>query len=323
MPAPLGRWPETKRPMGIGFMMPCSDRSAFGGTPRFADMREMILVAEAAGYDACWVPDHLIMRLEAEGNVTRGVWEGWTSLAALAASTSRITLGVLVTCTGFRHPGIIAKMAENLDEISGGRFVLGLGAGWHLPEYEMLRLPFDHRASRFEDAIRIIAPLLREGEATHEGTYCSAENAVNLPRGPRGEEGGPPMLVGTAGHRMMRLTARYADAWNSDWKRSADLVVPMLAELDEACADVGRDPATLVRTSSSNIAMDGCLGIRPDPITGDADHIAGVLAGFRDLGLCHHVAGLDPCTPASLEQYARVIEVLDRDDDHIDGGRSA
>jgi len=299
--------------MGVGFMIPCSDRSAFGGTPRFADMRAMILVAEAAGYDACWVPDHLIMRMEAEGNVTRGVWEGWTTLAALAAVTSTIQLGVLVTCTGFRHPGIVAKMAENLDEISGGRFVLGLGAWWHLPEYEMLRIPFDHRASRFEDAIRIIAPLLREGEATHEGTYYSADAAFNLPRGPLGGEGGPPMLVGTGGHRMMRLTARYADAWNSDWQQSADLVVPMLEKLDEACADVGRDTATLVRTASSNVALDGYLGIRPNPITGDADAMAAALAGFRDLGLRHHVAGLDPCTPASLEQYARVIEALDRD----------
>jgi len=299
--------------MGVGFMMPCSDLSAFGGTPRFADMREMILVAEAAGYDICWVPDHLIMRLESEGNVTRGVWEGWTTLAALAAVTSRIQLGVLVTCTGFRHPGIVAKMAESLDEISGGRFVLGLGAGWHLPEYEMLGLPFDHRASRFEDAVRIIAPLLREGKATHEGTYYSAENAVNLPRGPRGAKGGPPMLVGTGGHRMMRLTARYADAWNSDWQQTPELVVPMLQRLDEACADVGRDPATLVRTASSNFALDGCLGVRPNPITGDADAMAAALAGFRDLGLRHHVAGLDPCTPASLAQYARVIEALDRD----------
>lgn len=313
MPAPLGRWPASTRPMGVGFMIPCSDRSAFGGTPRFADMRDMILVAEAAGYDICWVPDHLIMRLESEGNVTRGVWEGWTTLAALAACTSTIQLGVLVTCTGFRHPGIVAKMAESLDEISGGRFVLGLGAGWHLPEYDMLRLPFDHRASRFEDAVRIIAPLLREGEATHEGTYSSADRAVNLPRGPRGGEGGPPMLVGTGGHWMMRLTARYADAWNSDWQRTPDLVVPMLERLDEACADVGRDPATLVRTASSNFALDGYLGIRPNPITGDADAMAQALAGFRDLGLRHHVAGLDPCTPASLEQYARVIEALDRD----------
>lgn len=314
MPAPLGRWPASSRPMGIGFMIPCSDRSAFGGTPRFADMRDMIRVAENAGYDICWVPDHLIMRLEAEGNVTRGVWEGWTTLAALAAVTSRIQLGVLVTCTGFRHPGIVAKMAENLDEISGGRFVLGLGAGWHLPEYEMLGLAFDHRASRFEEAVRIIAPLLREGEATAEGTYYSADKAVNLPRGPRGAEGGPPILVGTGGHRMMRLTATYADAWNSDWQQTPELVVPMLQRLDEACADVGRDPATLVRTASSNFALDGYLGIRPNPITGDADAMAAALAGFRDLGLSHHVAGLDPCTPASLEQYARVIELLDRDD---------
>lgn len=311
MSAPLGRWPETGRRMGIGMMMPISDHSTFGGTPRFRDMAEMAQVAESAGYDAIWIADHLIVQTAAEAPI-RGVWEGWTTLAALAALTNRITIGVLVTCVGWRNPAIIAKMAENLDEISGGRFVLGLGAGWHRPEYEMFGFAFDHRVSRFEDAVKVIQPLLREGKADYQGQYAEVHDAVNLPRGPRAAEGGPPIMVGTKGPRMMRLTARYADAWNGDWAREAAEIVPMMTELETACREVGRDPRSMVITASSNIGMPGYLGVRLNPITGSNQHIAETVAGFRDLNVRHHVAGLDPCTPRSLEEYARVIELLDR-----------
>ncbi|HEY8445483.1 MAG TPA: LLM class flavin-dependent oxidoreductase [Thermomicrobiales bacterium] len=309
-PRPLGRWPASSRPMGIGFIMPISDRSAFGGTPRFRDMLEMTQVAEELGYDAVWIPDHFIV--QPEDAPTRGVWEGWTTVAALAAGTSRITLGIFVTCLGWRHPSIVAKMAENLDEISDGRFVLGVGAGWHKPEYDMFGFPFDHRVARFENAISIIAPLLREGQADVQGPYYSVHNAVNLPRGPRGAEGGPIILVGTDGPRMMRLTARYADAWNSAWHHDPSTLKPLLAELDEACREVGRDPATLVRTAGTNIALDGYLGVRPNPVRGTPEQMAEVALSFRSLGLRHWVAGLDPCTPRSLEQFARVIEIVDR-----------
>ncbi len=306
------RWPTTKRPMGIGFMLPVSDLSSFGGTPRFSDMLEMVQTAEAIGYDSAWVADHFIMQLESEGNVTRGVWEGWTTLAALAACTKTITLGVFVTATSFRHPGLIAKMAENLDEISGGRFVLGIGAGWHLPEYEMFQIPFDYRVSRFEDSIAIVSDMLRKGESTHDGKFYSTKNAVNRPRGPRAETGGPPILIGTKSPRMLRMTALYADAWNTDWHHSASEVVPMIEVLDAACLEVGRDPSTIVKTAGSNIAMDGYLGVRLNPIRGDTDAIAGAVDEFRQLGLKHYVAGLDPCTPKTLEQFARVIDVLDK-----------
>jgi alkanesulfonate monooxygenase SsuD/methylene tetrahydromethanopterin reductase-like flavin-dependent oxidoreductase (luciferase family) len=311
-PAPLGRWPETKRRMGAGFMMPISERFTFGRTPRFRDIVEMARVAEDAGYDTVWISDHLIVQFEYDGNAVRGVWEGWTTLAGLAAATSRITIGVLVTCLGWRHPSIVAKMAENVDEISDGRFILGVGAGWHKPDYDMFGFPFDHRVSRFENAIKIIQPLLRIGRADYQGDFFQVNDAQNLPRGPRAAEGGPPIMVGTKGPRMMRLTAEYADAWNGDWARAASEIVPMLDALNEACMAVGRDPATVVRTASSNIAMPGYLGVRLNPVTGSNDQIAEALAGFRALGVRHHVAGLDPCTPESLEQFARVIELLDK-----------
>ncbi|MGH2532756.1 MAG: LLM class flavin-dependent oxidoreductase [Thermomicrobiales bacterium] len=307
----LGRWPASARAMGIGAIMPISDRGAFGGTPRFADMLEIARTAEAVGMDAIWIPDHFLVE-EPGGATIRGVWEGWTTIAGLAAATSRITLGIFVTCTAFRHPTIIAKMAENLDEISGGRFVLGLGAGHHKPEFDRFGLPFDYRVSRFDDAIRIIAPMLREGRADYQGTHFSVHDAPNLPRGPRGDQGGPPILVGTGGDRMMRLVARFADAWNSDWQHDTSTLIPMLERLDAACREVGRDPNTLVKTSSSNVAMSGCLNLRPNPMTGTHEEIAAQIRPFRDLGLRHWVAGLDPCTPTSIEEFARVMEILDR-----------
>lgn len=306
---PTGRWFDTKREMGIGFIMPISDLSAFGATPRFKDMLEMTLVAEEVGLDAVWVPDHFIVR--EDGKPDRGVWEAWTTIAALAARTSTITIGVFVTCVLWRNPGIVAKMAEMLDEISEGRFVLGLGAGWHEPEFDMFGFPFDRRASRFEEAVQIIAPLVREGRADFRGEFVQANEAFNAPRGPRGNDGGSPIMIGTTGPRMMRNTARYADAWNSNWVRQPETVVTMMAQLDEACAEVGRDPTTVVRTSATNIAMPGSPGVRPDPIIGDAAYIAEELARFRAIGLKHHVAGLEPCTPRTLELYGRSIELLD------------
>jgi alkanesulfonate monooxygenase SsuD/methylene tetrahydromethanopterin reductase-like flavin-dependent oxidoreductase (luciferase family) len=297
--------------MWIGAIMPISDRSAFGGTPRFADMLAIARTAEAVGMDAVWIPDHFIVD-EQNGTPVRGVWEGWTTVAGLAAATTRITLGIFVTCTAFRHPAIIAKMAENLDEISDGRFVLGLGAGWHKPEFDRFGLPYEYRVARFEEAIQIIAPMLRAGRADFQGTYYQVQDAPNLPRGPLADHGGPPILVGTGGDRMMRLVARYADAWNSDWQHDTSTLIPMLERLDAACRDVGRDPATLVKSSSSNVAMTGCLNRRPNPMTGDYEEIAEQIRPFRDLGLRHWVAGLDPCTPASVEEFGRVMEILDR-----------
>jgi alkanesulfonate monooxygenase SsuD/methylene tetrahydromethanopterin reductase-like flavin-dependent oxidoreductase (luciferase family) len=297
--------------MGIGLMMPVAEKSAFGSTPRFNDMLAIAHAAEVVGLDGVWLADHFVIQNEETG-ATSGVWDAWTMLAGLAATTSSAILGTFVACTGFRHPSVIAKMTESLDEISGGRFVLGLGAGWHRPEYDRFGYPFDHRVSRFEDAIKIIAPLLHEGRASHQGEFFHVQDAVNAPRGPLGPSGGAPILVGTSGPRMLGLTARYADAWNTVWHKEASGAAEGIEKIEAACKEVGRDPATIVKTAGSNIAMPGYLGVRPNPITGDAEQIAEAIVGFRDLGFRHYVAGLDPCTPQSVEQFARVLELVDK-----------
>jgi alkanesulfonate monooxygenase SsuD/methylene tetrahydromethanopterin reductase-like flavin-dependent oxidoreductase (luciferase family) len=310
-PAPLGRFPDTTRPMGIGLMLPTSDERGPDGAPRFQELVEIVQTAEELGFDSVWAPDHFVYRYPGIDEVF-GVWEAWTLLAGLAAKTTRLTLSVFVTGLVFRNPGVVAKMAEAHDEISGGRFILGLGAGSRKPDFDFLGLPFDHRASRSEEAVAIISALLREGQADIQGRFFEATNAHNQPRGPRGTEGGPPILIGTRGPRMLRLTARYADAWNGDWHRATATLIPLLAEVDAACADAGRDPATLVRTAGSNFALPGNYDARPNPITGSVKEMADAILSFQALGLRHYVVGLDPVTPRSLEQFARVIELVDR-----------
>ena len=314
--APESRWPASKRPMGIGVILPIAEDSAFGGTPHFADILAMTRTAEDAGFDAVWIIDHLVFRAQPGSQFQvpsdeedRGVWECFTTMAALASATERIQIGSLVACTGFRNPGLVAKMTETIDDISGGRVILGLGAGWHEPEYDAFGFPFDHRVSRFEEALAIIQPLLRGEHVDFEGEFFQARDAVNRPRGPRPT--GAPILVGSTGRRMLRIIARYADAWNTVWHGDPEAIVPEMAAVDEACRDVGRDPATLVRTAGGNVAMPGYLGKRPDPIRGTDEEIAATILRFRELGIQHFVAGLDPCTPETIAQFARVIELVD------------
>lgn len=310
-------WPASSRRMSFGAILPMAEESAFGErTPHFADVLEMTRVANDVGFEVVWIVDHFVFRSQPDAQFAmpgtsdeRGVWECFTMMAGLAGATERINIGSLVACTGFRNPGLVAKMAETIDDISGGRVILGLGAGWHKPEYDAFGYPYDHRVSRFEDALRIMQPLLRGGQVTYNGEFFQADDAVNRPRGPRPE--GIPILVGSNGPRMLRLIARYADAWNTVWHGSAEAVAAEMAAVDEACREVGRDPRTLVRTAGGNIFMPGNTGRRPNPITGSDEEIAATIVQFRDLGIQHFVAGLDACTPQTLETFGRIIELVD------------
>src|SRR5512132_4261374 len=173
----------------------------------------MARAAEAARFDSMWLGDHLLYR--GDGRPERGPWEAWSLLSGLAAVTERIDLGPLVACLAFHPPGVIAKMATAVDEVSGGRLILGVGAGWNEPEYEAFGLPFDHRVDRFEEALQILKPLLQEGHVDFAGQYYQARNCDDVPRGPR--QAGPPLLVGSEGPRMLKLTAQYADLWNTGY----------------------------------------------------------------------------------------------------------
>src|SRR3954471_23290670 len=159
----------------------------------------MAQTAEACGFDSVWVGDHLLYR--DDGRPERGPWECWTLLSALAAVTERVRVGPLVACTAFHPPGLIAKMASTIAEISDGRFVLGLGAGWNETEFRAFGIPFDQRVSRFEEAFTVIRSLLSGERVTDDGRFSQTDDAVLLPR-PRQPV---PLMIGATGPRMLSI----------------------------------------------------------------------------------------------------------------------
>lgn len=299
----------------IGVELQINNKS-LPAVPRWPEIRQVARRAEEVGFDSIWVEDHLIFSGPDGEEV--GVWEGWTTLTALAVATERVELGTLVACTGFRNPALLAKMAATLDEISGGRLILGLGAGWNEREYEAFGYPYDHRYSRFEEALRIISGLLRDGEIDFQGTYYGARRARLLPPGPR--PSGPPLLLGTVGAKMLRLTARYADAWNAYFSmidNSPARFADLQRQVDAACAEIGRDPATLTRTVGVLVDVGGDRGRRAGPwsvppLAGSPRQIADGLRAFEQAGADEIQVWIEPTTLAGIEGFAPVIEELRR-----------
>ena len=218
----------------------------------------------------------------------------------------------MVACTGFHNPGSIAKMAETIDDISRGNFVLGLGCGWHADEYNMYGIPFDHRVDRFAEALQIISPLVRTGRATFEGEYYQAREAVNFPRGPRWREGGPPILFGANKPRMMRLTALYADAWNADWQDNTAIVAERMALLDEACLRGRPRPRRADPHRRQPVRRWRGASDRWRPIRGSVDEMVRTMHDFAKLGLRQYRATPSPCNLETLERFGEVIRAFDR-----------
>lgn len=304
-----------KRPLKVGIMLPESEREMAGDTAGWSDFLEMARTIEDLGFDSLWFADHLLMKVP--GNEPQGAWEAWSMLAAFAAVTKRIEIGPFVTSTGYRNPALIAKIAETVDEISGGRLILGIGAGWAEPEYTAFGFPYDHRAGRFEEALTIITNLVRTGKVDFEGEFYSAKDCEIRPRGPR--PGGIPIMIGTfSGERMMRLTAQHADSWNvwvdSTGNRAAG--VPALrAKMDSLCAEFGRDPKTLGRSAAVMVDFPGAYG-RPgqkvSSLAGTPEQLAEEFRSYAREGIDHIQLYPDPCTVAGIEALAPALEILDR-----------
>ncbi|HEU5349748.1 MAG TPA: LLM class flavin-dependent oxidoreductase [Ktedonobacterales bacterium] len=300
----------TGRTFKIGWLASLDDTPTEGTTPRFSDVRAMAQAAENAGLDSFWVADHFIARMPGDQEV--GQWESLTFLSALAAVTSRIQLGPMVAATSFRNPALTAKMADSLDEISNGRFILGLGAGWHEPEYTAFGYPFDHLASRFEESLRIIVPLLREGKVDFTGAYYSARDAVLRPRGP--SRNGPPILIGARRPRMLRLVARYADAWNTAWHTQPEVVAERWATMRQTCDEVGRNPATLELTAGVMLRLgpDGKPAQEAAHyLTGTNEEIAARLRGFVEVGVQHLILVIEPEGMVGFERFQPILDLLD------------
>ena len=278
---------------------------------------EMALLAEEIGLDSIWLGDHLLYRYpNAE---PRGPWECLSMLSALAAVTTRVELGPLVLATAFRNPALTAKIAATIDEISGGRFTLGLGAGWNEVEFDAFGLPFDRRFARFSEAFEIIRHLIRDGEADFDGEFYQVRECLVLPRGPRA--GRIPLMIGSTGERMLRLTLPHVDAWNiwyADFGNTIEGLRPHLERLDVLCAQVGRDPGEIQRTAAVLVTapggshrMMGNQNGRPIAgLIGSPDEIATRLRAFHVAGIDHIQIVLDPITPEAISWLGPVVEGL-------------
>lgn len=304
---------QSARPLKIGLLLPETEGQMDGATARWSDLLAMTQKAEEVGFDSVWVTDHLIHRDEGLGD--RGPWECWSLMAAIAAVTSRVEIGSLVLCPGFRNPAMLAKMAATVDEISAGRLILGLGAGWNEPEYRAFGYPFDHRFGRFEEAVEIISSLLKTGAVDFHGQFYSAANCVLQPRGPRAH--GAPILIGTTGERMLELTAVYADIWNvwfSATDNDVEKIKPLLSRVDAACVRVGRDPQTLARSSAvvCEVGPHGPSTMSSPPLRGTPAELASSLSAYADVGVSHLQVWLEPATLAGVEAFAPVLDALKR-----------
>ena len=305
---------------------------ADGRTARWPELREMAQAAEGIGFDVLFVPDHLLFResppdndvqVEIPAGKTRGIWEAWTVLAALAEATQRIELGPFVACNGFRNPALLAKMAVTLDEVSAGRLVLGIGAGWHEPEYRAFGFPFERRVGRLEEALQIISALLRKGHVDFQGRFYSARDCELTPRGPRPE--GPPILVGAQRPRMLRLAATYADIYDADFHLDPDPVAKCFEAIDAACRSAGRDRATLERGAAVTVALDaeGTLadangiarlvqdGITREARAGSVEELIEFAKGFEAIGTDLLTFSLiDPPGTSGIKKLEAVVEGL-------------
>ena len=295
--------------MKIGLMVFLANTREDNSKRSYDSIRAVAQQAEKDGFDSIWLPDHLLYRNP--GEPTRGIWEAWTVLAALAEATRRVEIGPLVTCNSLRNPAILAKMATSVDEVSHGRLILGVGAGWNEPEYQAFGLPFDHRVARFEEALQIIKPLLHDGHVDFTGRYYQARNCDNVPRGPRPE--GPPLMVGceSKSPRMLKLTAKYADLWNTGYMGKPETMKEPIGNVSSACNKVHRDPASLGITAFIGLWFPDLQEKQPrffnNPLTGTPQEIAAAMRGYAELGMRHIMLQVEPY---SAEARQRLTEAL-------------
>jgi alkanesulfonate monooxygenase SsuD/methylene tetrahydromethanopterin reductase-like flavin-dependent oxidoreductase (luciferase family) len=302
------------RSLEIGLVLPMGESFVDGSTARWADVRALAIRAEELGFDCVWVADELLWR-PPDGE-THGWWECVAMAGAVAAATSRIKVGTWVLSTLHRNPGITAKAAETIDEISDGRFVMGLGSGHAGRQAHAFGLPEDHVFGRFEEAVEIIVPLLRQGRADFDGTFHAARDLEHRPVGPR--PGQIPILMGAKGPKMLKLAVRHADIWSWYVEERSDLAEfgPRLSAMLAACEEAGRDPGTIGRSAGIVVEptpFTGAADVLGAPIRGTSAEIADAFRAFGAAGFTQLELLLWPPTLAALDAIAPVVELLDAD----------
>jgi alkanesulfonate monooxygenase SsuD/methylene tetrahydromethanopterin reductase-like flavin-dependent oxidoreductase (luciferase family) len=287
------------RPLRVGVQLPEIERRV-----PWTEYAAMARAAEEVGLDSLWLGDHLLYRLR-DGR-ERGPWDTFTLLAALAAVTDRVQIGPLVACTAWHPPGILARKAAALHEISGGRFVLGLGAGWNEAEFRAFGLPFDHRASRFEEAFEIIRRLIAGERVTFHGSFYGVDDAVLLPRPARRI----PLMLGSSGARMLAIALPHVDVWNtwySWYGNSSEGFASRRVEIDAACRNAGRKPGE-VRYSACVLVAAGGASERSHEVPAVAiEKLAAHLRALEAAGADEAILVLDPITERSTRTVADAI----------------
>jgi alkanesulfonate monooxygenase SsuD/methylene tetrahydromethanopterin reductase-like flavin-dependent oxidoreductase (luciferase family) len=287
----------------VGVQLPEAERVV-----RWPEYLAMARAAEEVGFESIWLGDHLLYR--GDGREERGPLEVWTLLAAIAAVTTRVRLGPLVACASFHPPGLIAKMAATVDDVSCGRLVLGLGAGWNEAEYRAFGLPYDHRVSRFEESFEIVRRMLAGERVTLEGRFWSAEDLVLMPPAKHRI----PLMIGSNGERMLSIALPYVDWWNT-WYSSYGNTVEGFGELNrkisEAAERAGRDPAEIARSTAVLVELAPDAVKRPHsdsespPVALDdlSAHLAALAEADADEAICI----LRPIDEASIRAVGAAI----------------
>jgi alkanesulfonate monooxygenase SsuD/methylene tetrahydromethanopterin reductase-like flavin-dependent oxidoreductase (luciferase family) len=296
------------RPLRIGVQLPEVERLV-----RWPEYAAIARAAEEVGFDSVWVGDHLLYR--GDGRPERGPWDAWTLLAGLASATERVTLGPLVACTAFRRPGVLARAAAAVDELSGGRLVVALGAGWNEPEFRAFGIPFDHRIERFAEAFEIIRRLLGGERVTFTGLYEAAADAVLLPAPARR----PQLMVGASSRRMLDVTLPYVDAWNSwyEWYgNTPDGFAAANRTVDERAGLAGRDPRAIVRSACVLVVVNRAAGERPlsegvRPLEGSAERVAAGLRDLAEAGANEAILVVSPINERSIRVLGEALAALD------------
>jgi probable F420-dependent oxidoreductase len=268
----------------------------------------MARAAEQSGFDSIWLGDHLLYR---DSRGERGPWDAWTMLAALAASTERVRLGPLVACAAFHPPGVLARMAANVHEVSGGRFVLGIGAGWNETEFRAFGVPFDHRASRFEEAFAVVRRLLAGEHVTFHGRFVHTDDAVLLPR----PASRPPIMVGSNGERILRATLPHVEVWNTwfdDYGNDPSRFATLNERISSFVVEAGREADEVTRSACTLVVLDRDAMERPirdgvTPVEGSSERVARHLGELADAGADEVILVLDPITERSIRDLGDVV----------------
>lgn len=296
------------RPLHVGVQLPEAEREA-----PWSEYARMACAAEEVGFDSVWMGDHLLYR--DPGDTERGPWDAWTILAGVAAVTTRVRVGPLVACLAFHRPGMLARMAATVNDISGDRLMLGVGAGWNEPEFRAFGVPFDHRVARFEESFDAIRRLLAGERVTARGRFVELDDAVLYPRIARP----PRLMIGSTGERVLRATLPWVDAWNAwgPWcGNDPDGFARENARVSVLARAAGRDPAAVRRSVCVYAEVDIAPGERAfeedaPPLTGGPLGIAEGLHAFGEAGADEVILVLNVVTERSIRALGDSLALLE------------